>query len=49
LIALLKDADKRKALGEHGRDFVMKRYSKERLVKDMQLLYKDLCSRKLKR
>lgn len=46
LVALLMDAQRRRLLGENGRNFVVKKYSKDRLLKDMSSLYEELCSGK---
>lgn len=48
LAALIGDEDLRKRLGEQGRLFVMQSYSKERLLKDVSNLYRDLVGRSLK-
>jgi glycosyltransferase involved in cell wall biosynthesis len=49
LVSIIRDGEKKKAFGRNGREFVSKRYTKERLVKDIASLYSDLRARKLKR
>lgn len=45
LSGLLKDGALRERLGRRAREFVMQRYSRERLVKDIKRLYED-CAKK---
>ncbi|MFH1753523.1 MAG: glycosyltransferase [Candidatus Omnitrophota bacterium] len=42
LITLLKDRDRRDEMGRKGRAFVRERFSKERLFKDIEALYREL-------
>ncbi|MEE8359915.1 MAG: glycosyltransferase family 4 protein, partial [Candidatus Omnitrophota bacterium] len=42
LLTLLRDRDKRVDMGAKGRSFVKERFSKERLFKDIEALYKEL-------
>ena len=42
LIYLAKDENLREKLGANGREFVKNNYSKERLIKDITNLYRDL-------
>ncbi len=44
LISLLNDSDKRRELGKRGRDSVAVKYSKDRLIKDVEALYQNLIS-----
>lgn len=46
LIFFLNDAQKRKEFGKQGRISVIKKYSKERLINDLELLYQELLSKK---
>ncbi len=46
LTSFLNDPQKRKEFGRQGRISVIKKYSKERLVNDLELLYQELLSRK---
>ncbi len=46
LISLLESPDRREHLGENGRRSVIDKYSKERLVGDIESLYRDLMRRK---
>ena len=48
LAALVSDEDLRQRLGEQGRLFVMQSYSKDRLLKDVSSLYRDLVGPSLK-
>jgi glycosyltransferase involved in cell wall biosynthesis len=48
LAALIADEELRKKLGRQGRLFVMQSYSKERLLKDVSNLYRDLVGPGLK-
>jgi glycosyltransferase involved in cell wall biosynthesis len=41
---LARDADLRRRLGEHGRERVVPRYRVERLVDDVDALYRELLS-----
>jgi len=42
LTDLISDSNKRKVFGEHGRELVKDRFSKKRLIKDMERVYKSL-------
>jgi len=42
VLELLESAEKRRELGKRGREFVKDRYSKERLVRELSELYRDL-------
>lgn len=42
LTYLLSDADLRRAMGQRGREFVLSRLSKERLIHDIEGLYREL-------
>lgn len=46
LLSLLQDKDRRTKIGENGRSFVSKRFSKERLIKDIETLYLDEADKK---
>jgi len=48
LLDLIKDTKIRKAFGQYGREFVKNRFSKERLIKDMDRLYDILINNKTK-
>lgn len=41
LLILLRNKDKRDRMGEIGRAFVSKRFSKERLIRDVEMLYEE--------
>ncbi len=41
-IGLLRDRDRRRAMGVHGRSTVLARYSVDRLVNDVEALYREL-------
>jgi glycosyltransferase involved in cell wall biosynthesis len=49
LIALLNDAERRGQLGARARDHVKEKYSKERLVRDIEALYEGLVDQKLRK
>jgi len=42
LMDLIKDPEKRREFGEYGRNIVKNRFSKERLIKDMEKLYNNV-------
>jgi len=46
LLELLSDEDKRARMGREGRKFVSRKYSKGRLISDMELLYRNELNRK---
>ena len=48
LAALIGDEELQQRLGEQGRRFVMQSYSRDRLLKDVSSLYRDLVGRSLK-
>ncbi|MFC1621567.1 glycosyltransferase [Candidatus Omnitrophota bacterium] len=45
LLELIKDSEKRKRFGKHGRESVKNRFSKERLIKDIDKLYNKALSK----
>ena len=47
LLFLLENRDKSKEMGKRGREYVLNHYSMERLVKDIESLYKELLELKI--
>ena len=43
---LLNDSARRREMGSYGREFVIRNFRKERLIKDMECLYKELLNEK---
>jgi glycosyltransferase involved in cell wall biosynthesis len=46
VVELLRDSARRAAMGNAGRKYVMSRYAKERLLRDIAALYEDLAGRR---
>ncbi len=48
ILTMIMDPEKRKEFGTHGREFIRERFTKERLIADIEKLYNDIMNAKHK-